>query len=342
MIGFVVVGTSAIATQFVAAATEAGWRLSGVVASSRAKAEAFAAANGAPGASAFDSAAAAAAHPWDLVYIASPNSLHFEQAMEFLAAGTPVVVEKPAFANLRELTEALQAADRAGTPLIEAARHVFEPNFWRVRDALADLGGITGASFPFRQYSRMAPLLRAGERPRVFTAEFAGGALADLGVYQLYAALAWFGVPASAGYRARLLPDTGVDLEGIGRLDYGDWSVSLSVSKVQHSEQRTEIYGADGSTLSIDAVASVASIRRIARGQQPQELLCDPPAANPLAAEVAAIGRLLASGGEATAGIPGGLTLARLRELAIHVATTRDRMRSDAGIVYPTDRLARG
>ena len=41
----------------------------------------------------------------DIIYIASPNALHFEQAKAAILAGHNVIVEKPAFSNPKELTQ---------------------------------------------------------------------------------------------------------------------------------------------------------------------------------------------------------------------------------------------
>src|SRR5689334_1837122 len=45
------------------------------------------------------------------VYIASPNSLHFEQAIMFLKNKKHVICEKPIFSNSKELEEAYRAAE---------------------------------------------------------------------------------------------------------------------------------------------------------------------------------------------------------------------------------------
>ena len=71
----------------------------------------------------------------------------------------------------------------------------------------------------------MAPLLK-GELPNKFNPKFSGGLLADLGVYFLYAAIFWFGKPQIVTYDAVILP-SGVDLAGVGILDYEDYKVSI-------------------------------------------------------------------------------------------------------------------
>lgn len=46
------------------------------------------------------------------VYIASPNSLHFEQAKQGILAGKNVIVEKPAFSTPQEMDEIIELANQ--------------------------------------------------------------------------------------------------------------------------------------------------------------------------------------------------------------------------------------
>ena len=71
---------------------------------------------------------------------------------------------------------------------------------------------ILGANFTFAKYSSKMQALLSGKEPNVFSAKFSGGALMDLGVYPVYAAIRLFGSPQSARYSALQLPNT-VDLE---------------------------------------------------------------------------------------------------------------------------------
>ena len=46
----------------------------------------------------------------DLVVLSLPNQLHYERTMEVIAAGVPLVVEKPLAFDLTEAAEMVQAA----------------------------------------------------------------------------------------------------------------------------------------------------------------------------------------------------------------------------------------
>ncbi|MBS7544148.1 Gfo/Idh/MocA family protein [Ancylobacter oerskovii] len=109
-------------------------RLSAVIDPAPAGREAAARA-GVPGYPAF--AALPAAERPDGVIVATPNRLHVENALELVAAGIPVLVEKPiadSVAGARQLVEAAEAArvpllvghHRRHNPIIRKAREVIE------------------------------------------------------------------------------------------------------------------------------------------------------------------------------------------------------------------------
>ena len=74
------------------------------------------------------------------------------------------------------------------------------------------------------------PNLLAGETPNVFSNRFAGGALMDLGIYPLYAAVRLFGKAQDATYQAQQL-DNSIDLNGDGILFYPDFQVHIKAGK---------------------------------------------------------------------------------------------------------------
>ena len=63
----------------------------------------------------------------DAVYIASPNSFHYEQAALLLSHGKHVLCEKPITSNARELEHLIQLAGQNNVILLEAIRSIFTP-----------------------------------------------------------------------------------------------------------------------------------------------------------------------------------------------------------------------
>lgn len=178
----------------------------------------------------------------DVVYIASPNALHAKQAKIAIEAGKNVVIEKPAVQSYKELEDLYQLADEHQVMLFEAARHLHEPNMKVIIDYIHQhQEELNGGSLHFAQYSSRYDKVLKGEMPNIFNPKFAGGALNDIGVYAVYAAVAFFGLPEKAIYLSQKIR-TGVDGAGVAVLDYGSFEVMLHISKIFASQAVSEIY----------------------------------------------------------------------------------------------------
>ena len=195
-------------------------------------------------------------YPFDVVYIASPNSLHFSQAKIALVAGKHVILEKPAVTQPQEWQELVQTAKDNKCFIFEAARNYHEDAFATIKDFLANKQ-ILGADFNYAKYSSKMPNLLAGDTPNVFSDRFAGGALMDLGIYPIYAAVRLFGKPTHATYQAQQL-DNSIDLNGDGILSYPDYQVHIKAGKNITSNLPCEIYTTDG-TLTLNTIEHIQS-----------------------------------------------------------------------------------
>ena len=263
--------------------------------------------------------------PLDVIYIASPNALHFEQAKSAILAGHNVIVEKPAFSNPTELTEIIGLAKANNVFFFEAARNIHEHSFSIIKNFLADKT-IKGADFTYSKYSsKMAPLLK-GELPNKFNPKFSGGLLADLGVYFLYAAIFWFGKPKKATYDAVILP-SGVDLAGVGILDYEDYKVSIKCAGNVNSYLPSEIYTTDG-TLILDGVNAITSAKFIAMDGSESTIDIEAPK-HSLYDEALDFAHILENK-DFTASY-------ELHQFANEVSETSYQMRQSAGIVFDAD-----
>ncbi|HFI0943842.1 TPA: Gfo/Idh/MocA family protein [Streptococcus suis] len=194
--------------------------------------------------------------PIDLVYIASPNALHFEHAKAVLMAGKHVIVEKPMVSTPQELAQLRQIAQENGVFLFEAARNYHEEAISIIKDFLKDKT-VWGANFSYAKYSSKMPDLLAGQTPNIFSTDFSGGALMDLGVYTLYTAIGLLGRPNAARYAAHQLPSS-IDLNGTGQLIYDDFLVSIQAGKNITSNLPSEIYTSEG-TLTLNACQHISS-----------------------------------------------------------------------------------
>ncbi|MED1204306.1 Gfo/Idh/MocA family protein [Heyndrickxia acidicola] len=184
----------------------------------------------------------------DIVYIASPNSLHYEQAILFLKNGKHVICEKPCFSNSKELHNAYQTANEHKVFLFEAIRNIHTPNFKKLKEKLSDTGSIRSVFFQYQQYSSRYDAFLAGEEPNVFSLKFSGGSLMDLGVYPLFLAVSLFGKPEKVSYTPVILRN-GIDGAGTLILQYGKFVCTILASKIVQSNLDCEIAGEKGSIL---------------------------------------------------------------------------------------------
>ncbi|WP_251554201.1 Gfo/Idh/MocA family protein [Neobacillus muris] len=194
----------------------------------------------------------------DVVYIASPNSVHFEQALLFLKNNKHVICEKPIFSNLKELEIAYQTAEEHGVYLFEAIRNIHTPNFQILKEQLHRAGKIRSTILPYIQYSSRYDLFLQGEEPNIFSAKYSGGALADLGVYPTYLAAGLFGKPNKVSYHPVILR-SGVDGSGTLVLEYNDFVCTVLCSKISHSDLPCEIHGEKG-TFQLEDAAPISKI----------------------------------------------------------------------------------
>ena len=193
---------------------------------------------------------------FDVVYIASPNSLHFAQAKDALSAGKHVILEKPAVTQPQDWLGLVQIAKKNHCFIFEAARNYHEEAFTTIKNFLADKQ-ILGADFNYAKYSSKMPDLLAGQIPNVFSDRFAGGALMDLGIYPIYAAVCLFGKAQDATYQGQQLENS-IDLNGDGILFYSDFQVHIKAGKNITSNLPCEIYTTDG-TLTLNTIEHVCS-----------------------------------------------------------------------------------
>lgn len=267
----------------------------------------------------------------DAVYIASPNSLHREHALAAIDAGVNVIVEKPAFWNPAQWQQVHERAESAGVLVLEAARHIFEPGFSAVQSWVTGQE-VSGVSLNFHQYSSRWDAVLAGQEPNIFSLHHGGGALTDLGIYAVYATVAWLGEPVAVLYRPQLAP-TGVDAAGTLLLTYPGFTAELSFSKNQSSALPSEIR-AGASALVFNAVQGIDRVQTVAGqtvylAEKPGAPLCEL-----MRHEVAAFGQLLTAQKEGELSGQMRERYAYLTELSRAVNRICTEARASAGILF--------
>ncbi|WP_369142718.1 Gfo/Idh/MocA family protein [Streptomyces sp. R44] len=173
----------------------------------------------------------------DIVYIASPHSGHFEQAMQAIDAGRHVLVEKAFTRNAGEAEQLIEAARKRGVFLMEAMWTRFLPHIDVVRQVVAS--GLLGEV----QTVIADHGLRVDPDPghRHYAPELAGGALLDLGIYPV--SFAWmvlgpFASVTAVGTKAF----TGVD---------GQASIVVTGGSGAHGVLNTTVFARTPTTASV-------------------------------------------------------------------------------------------
>lgn len=265
------------------------------------------------------------------IYIASPNSLHFEQAKKALLAKKHVIIEKPATSTVAELEALFALAKENHVFLIEAYRHIQECNFKVARRALGEeqrLGKLFGASLTYASFSSRYNNVLAGEVPNIFNLDFSGGALVDLGVYPVTFAVALFGRPKSQVYSPVICP-TGADAGGFIILNYATFAVQINTSKCFTSTAPSEIYGEKG-TLTLNATTDISSVKLWSNKTKDTEELAGRKAERNMQEEAEEFGRIIQENDEAAA--------AKLEQLSYDVIHVTTDLRKQNGIVFAAEK----
>ncbi|TYK52737.1 Gfo/Idh/MocA family oxidoreductase [Actinomadura decatromicini] len=179
----------------------------------------------------------------DAVYVAVPTGLHHRWALRALEAGKHVLVEKPLTATLDEAAELVAEARRSGLWLMDDFMFRHHSQHTAVR-RLVESGRI-GEVRSFASAFGIPPLDPSDVR---YQAELGGGALLDVGVYPVQAALMFLGEELSvAGSVLRVDPELDVDLEGAALL-HTPAGVPAHLSFGFRSSYRSmyEIWGSEG------------------------------------------------------------------------------------------------
>ena len=140
----------------------------------------------------------------DTIYVALPNHLHYGFAKKALLAGKHVILEKPGTSNAAQMRELEKLAAQEKKMLLEAMNIHYLPVFQSLKEHLKDLGTIKIVSLNYSQYSSRYDAFRRGEVLAAFDPKRAGGALMDLNVYNIHAAVGLFGKPESVRYEANV------------------------------------------------------------------------------------------------------------------------------------------
>ncbi|MEO6941906.1 MAG: Gfo/Idh/MocA family oxidoreductase [Terrimesophilobacter sp.] len=259
----------------------------------------------------------------DVVYVATPHPMHFENAMLALDAGKHVLVEKAFSLNAREAQEMVTRAHSSGLVILEAMWTRFLPHMFRVREIIAS-GVIGELRTLLADHNQLLP---DDPAHRLRNPDLGGGALLDLGIYPVSFAWDLFGAPASIQANATLT-DTGVDRQTAIILAYpGGEQAVLHTALDAPGPNTATVIGTTG-RISLDSVwYSPTSFTVFDRHGAPVETFDGSVTGRGMQFQAWELERLVAEGSSESDLLP--------PSESVHIMETLDEVRRQIGLTYP-------
>ncbi len=203
------------------------------------KAEEFAQAHGIPRAYGSYSALLADKDV-DLVYIATPHSLHYDTTMEALRQGKPCLVEKAFMANSRQSKEVIHLAHENNVFVAEAMWTRYQPAVSMIQAMLQRIGTL-------RLITANIGYNMVWRKPKLLQPELCGGALLDVGVYGLHFARTFCPCDVQKIDGLCVKSETGMDLSEVITLSFSNGMLAtIQATACATSSNRGVLTGTEG------------------------------------------------------------------------------------------------
>ena len=260
----------------------------------------------------------------DAVYIATPNSVHFRQALDALRAGKHVLCEKPLTSDAARFDVLAAEARARGLVLMEGMRILHDPVFALIRKEMDRIGRIKRADLIYCQYSSRYDKFKEGIVLNAFDPSLSNAAVMDIGVYPVALNVALFGTTEKIAASSTFLHN-GFEGAGTATLDYDGFSSNLVWSKIADATSPSVITGENG-TILIDRLSGTTRLD-VAAADGKIETVPYIPAENNMIFETA----------DFRDAIRGELDPAPFLAISRQTALTLDAIRRAAGIVFRSD-----
>lgn len=260
----------------------------------------------------------------DIVYIATPHPVHYENVMLCLKAGKAVLCEKPFAMNARQAEEMIAYARGKGLFLMEAMWTRYLPAIVKVREWLSKglIGEVRFLKADFGYRCAWDP------EGRLLNPALGGGALLDVGIYPVSFASMVFGAQPRSVKSLAHIGETGVDEQFAALFEYeGGAIASLSGALRTDFVNDALILGTHGRIHVPDFFYAKTATFRSASGAE--EVFGPEFEGNGYQYEAAEAMRCLREGKPESSIMPLEETLAIMR--------TMDAIRSQWGLKYPSE-----
>ncbi len=178
----------------------------------------------------------------EAIYNPLPNHLHAEWTIAAARAGKHVLCEKPLAMNAAEAREIVGACREAGVTMMEAFMYRLHPSWIHAKQLVDDrvIGDLQAVQSWFSYYNDDPTNIRN-------IAEYGGGALMDIGCYNINLSRMLFGSePTSIQSVVTRDPGSGVDILTSAVLGFGPGHATFTCTTRAEPDQRVHIVGTTG------------------------------------------------------------------------------------------------
>ena len=261
----------------------------------------------------------------EVIYVATPHSLHKENTLLCLEAGKPVLCEKPFAVNAAEAREMVRVARERDVFLMEGMWARFPPGMAKVRELIAEgaLGELRSlqADFGFKAKDR-------NPEGRLFNPALAGGSLLDIGIYPVSLSSMLFGKPeeiVSTWHKG----ETGVDEQAAYLFKHAGGALSVLHSSLQAQTSQEAVIAGTKGRIRIERQCWRPQEIVLTREDDSEERFSLPFEGNGFNYEAAEVMRLLRAGEKESEIMP--------LDESVAIMETLDAIRAQWGLRYPME-----
>ena len=179
----------------------------------------------------------------DAVYISTPNNMHYGNCMTALSNGKHVLCEKPFATDSKKAEEIYKYAEEKGLFIMEGL-WIFHLPLLKKAAELIKNGVIGEVKYIRADYGFTA---QGQRRERKFLSELGGGALLDVGIYNIGFVKMMYGSDPSELKTSCILNEYGTDSFGSVLAEYpGEKFASMTSAIGIKTETEGVIYGTEG------------------------------------------------------------------------------------------------
>jgi predicted dehydrogenase len=258
----------------------------------------------------------------DIIYIATPHTLHLENTLLALRNRKHVLCEKPLAINSVEVQKMLSEASSKGLFLMEALWPPFQANYIKAKEII-DSGKLGRVLHIYGKFS-----FDAGYDPlrRTFNLSLGGGSVLDIGIYPVMDILRFMGMPDRIEASSVLAP-TGADASTSMMFTFKDGRMAEAYSSfTTPGGISTEINLEKGNIILSRGREKGQHLIIDAPGMETEEMLFN-PAAFGFQFEAAEVMKCLDEGLTESPVVP--------HSFSSDLICLLDKIRAKAGIVYP-------